>query len=226
MGISNSSLTMTNSSCLSCFQFLQTSDSKNVLEEGSWPEKPTAKAFVPRDPPEDAGNLSLQARICARQGDPESLDAMINLLKQSITGIDPQGRTLLFYAVRGMRDDGGVLQLELGSGWPRLCNSASYLVQKQHFDLDFQVHDTGMTPLMEAVRYGNTAAVAVLLEMKADTSLRNASGHTALDIAKMKLPEYLDFNEMMCSETRSDGVKERIHSDRSSAAKLIEAAEI
>ena len=54
---------------------------------------------------------------------------------------------------------------------------------------------TGMTPLMEAARYGHVQGARLLLELRASVELRNAKGETALDIARTRLPEHLDFQE-------------------------------
>lgn len=52
-------------------------------------------------------------------------------------------------------------------------------------DLNFQNID-GMTALMLAARYGNTESVQLLLEHKADATIKNYQNETAYDIAMSK----------------------------------------
>lgn len=177
----------------------------------------------------------MQAKIAARKGDPETIDLMVSVLKQRVDGLDNQGRTLLFYAVRGTRDDDGNLQQAGGSiAGPRTENfapgcsqgaAAQHLVQIHGFNVNFQTHSSGMTPLMEAARYGNIACATQLLLLGADCKLRNAKGHSAGDIARLSVPNYLELSEAMCSETNWDAVKARINSDRMKVAALLETVE-
>mmetsp|Transcript_21546 Transcript_21546/g.50200 ORF Transcript_21546/g.50200 Transcript_21546/m.50200 type:complete len:229 (+) Transcript_21546:46-732(+) len=193
------------------------------------------KRFVPGPAPEPRGPpLSVQARIAARKGDPESLDLLPKVLNESLHGLDQDGRTLLFYAVRGTRDDGGEL-LPAGGSMAGPCaadfapgcrqgDAARCLVEVHGFDVNYQVHSSGMTPLMEAARYANVDAARVLVKLGADRDLRNAKGHTAQDIAGMQLPEYLGLEEVCCSQNRWDSVKSSIDRDRSLVAKLLREA--
>ncbi|CAE7523276.1 unnamed protein product, partial [Symbiodinium sp. CCMP2456] len=147
--------------------------------------------------------LSLEARIAARQEDTETLEILTSVLRRSISGTDEQGRTLLFYAVRGNRDDSGAAQISktavAKAALAALAGSSvvdaapHYLVQRRNFDVNFQVPSSGLTPLMEAARFGNAEAVEVLLSLRADPTLKDAAGLTALDIAKSRLPAYLEF---------------------------------
>ena len=74
---------------------------------------------------------------------------------------------------------------------------------------------------MEATRFGNVFGVELLLELRADPRQANTRGHTALEIARSKVPEYLDFQEMQCSENRITSVKESIERDRQRIAKML-----
>lgn len=65
---------------------------------------------------------------------------------------------------------------------------------RQGFDVDCR-SSTGMTPLMEAARYGNVQGAALLLELKASPELRNLRGERALDIARARVPEHLDLQD-------------------------------
>ena len=47
-------------------------------------------------------------------------------------------------------------------------------------------NNNGDTPLMDAAYLGKTEILRYLLESGADTSLKNKSGKTALDLAKAK----------------------------------------
>ena len=172
--------------------------------------------------------LGLEARIAARQDDAESLDLLTTVLRRPISGFDEQGRTLLFYAVRGNRDDGGKAQASAAAVAKKLLGAAAqwdevprYLVQRHNFDVNFPVKASGMTPLMEATRFGNVFGVELLLELRADPHHANTRGHTALEIARSKVPEYLDFQEMQCSENRITSVKESIERDRQRIAKML-----
>eukprot|EP00931_Biecheleriopsis_adriatica_P019808 TRINITY_DN13397_c0_g1_i1.p1 TRINITY_DN13397_c0_g1~~TRINITY_DN13397_c0_g1_i1.p1 ORF type:complete len:218 (+),score=54.27 TRINITY_DN13397_c0_g1_i1:38-691(+) len=174
--------------------------------------------------------LPFQARIAARQNDAETLHVLVTTLKRDISGLDEQGRTLLFYAVRGNRDDAGMAQVTgpagvclPGTDGQQWDDVTKYLVRRHNFDVNFQMKDTGMTALMEAARFGNPSAVASLLELQANPGLRTVDGLTALDIAKSELPKYLLFQEMQCSESRLESVKENIRRDRSMAARVLQA---
>jgi len=199
---------------------------------GAFKSRPKpGETFVPRPPPSDSPTLSVQARIAARKGDPETLDLLPKVLGQTLHGFDQEGRTLLFYAVRGTRDDDGRLEPAGGSmAGPRSKefapglkqgDAAAHLVQAHGFDVNFQVHDTGMTPLMEAVRYANADAVKTLMELGADPSLPNVKGQTACDIAHTKLPEYLNINEVMCSQNRWDAIRVNIDAERETISHLL-----
>lgn len=190
--------------------------------------------FVARAPPANVGPpLTLQAKIAARKGDPEAIDTLVTVLKKRLCGLDEQGRTLLFYAVRGTRGDNGSLEPAGGSmadartsgrvfiAGCRPGDAARHLVQRHGFSVNFQVHDTGMTPLMEAARYGNCAAALALLQLGADWQLRNANGHSALDVARTRLPEYLSLREAMCSENQWEAVKARVDKDRDGVVSLL-----
>merc|ERR1712100_518729 len=72
------------------------------------------------------------------------------------------------------------------------------LVQQFGADVNLSAKD-GMTPLMEATRYGNFYSVRQLLDIRADPKAANGAGHTALDIARMQLPEYLSERESCTS---------------------------
>ncbi|CAJ1364777.1 unnamed protein product [Effrenium voratum] len=171
----------------------------------------------------------LQARIAARQDDAESLNILTGVLRRSIRGLDEQGRTLLYYAVRGNRDDAG--QSQPSASVARKLQGADaqwddvprYLVNRQQFDVNVQA-GSGMTPLMEAARFGSLDSVRLLLELRADPGLRNARGDTALEVARSRVPEYLDFKEMQCSETRWAIAKEHVDKDRSRIAEILQCA--
>ncbi|CAK9079945.1 unnamed protein product [Durusdinium trenchii] len=82
--------------------------------------------------------LSLEARIAARQDDAESLELLTSVLRRSIRGLDEQGRSLLFYAVRGNRDDGGKAQASAAAVAKKLLGDAAqwdevprYLVKRR-----------------------------------------------------------------------------------------------
>ena len=111
---------------------------------------------------------------------------------------------------------------------------------RHNFDVNFRVKASGMTPLMEdgtlavvscgftakflvceATRFGHIFGVELLMELRADPHCVNKSGHSALDIAKAKVPEYLDFQEMQCSENRRQLVEECIERDRKRIAQLL-----
>merc|ERR1712048_99632 len=98
-------------------------------------------------------------------------------------------------------------------------------VEKHGFDVNYQTHESGMTPLMELARYGNVGALPDLLALGADTSLQNVNGHTAKDIAQMVLPEYLTLHECQCSSNRWDIIKAKIDADRCKVAQELEKAE-
>ncbi|CAK9063877.1 Uncharacterized protein SCF082_LOCUS33001, partial [Durusdinium trenchii] len=175
--------------------------------------------------------LSLEARIAARQDDAESLELLTSVLRRSIRGLDEQGRSLLFYAVRGNRDDGGKAQASAAAVAKKLLGDAAqwdevprYLVKRHHFDVNFQAQKTGFTPLMEATRFGNLFGVELLLELRADVNLQSVRGETALDVARGKVLEHLDLKEMQCSENRLEMVKDRVESDKLRIADLLRNA--
>jgi ankyrin repeat protein len=179
-------------------------------------------------------HLSVQARIAARNGDQESLELVAKHLKYSLSDLDEKGQTLLFYAVRGTRDDSGNLEPPGGTMAPKTqhfdqnCSTgdaARFLCEKHHLNLNHQVHDTGMTALMEAVRYGNIGTTFALLHLGADTSLHNAAGHTALDIAKTKVPAYLTSSECCVSQDRFEGYGNTVNNDRMQIAQLLQEVE-
>mmetsp|Transcript_95981 Transcript_95981/g.311314 ORF Transcript_95981/g.311314 Transcript_95981/m.311314 type:complete len:255 (-) Transcript_95981:3-767(-) len=207
----------------------------DTSDVGVVPSKESVPRWQPRGPPDDAAAeplLSATAKIAARKDDPESIDLIVTLLKQSIKGLDEKGRTLLFYTVRGTRDDGGSLEPAGGSmaspvtpSFAPGCRSggaARHLVESMDFDVNFQVHDSGLSPLMEAARYGNLDAVRVLLELRADCTLCDSQGLSVLDIARRQLPDYLSVEEASCSENRWEGVKAQIQCDRGLIAQLLE----
>ena len=46
---------------------------------------------------------------------------------------------------------------------------------------------TGLTPLMAAARRGKVSEIGLLLAARADPTIRNRQGHTALDLARVQL---------------------------------------
>mmetsp|Transcript_93754 Transcript_93754/g.146366 ORF Transcript_93754/g.146366 Transcript_93754/m.146366 type:complete len:249 (+) Transcript_93754:52-798(+) len=192
------------------------------------------KPWIPKACPVDASktHLAVEARIAARKSCHESLDIVSERLGKSLTDLDENGRTLLFYAVRGTRNDAGRLDPAGGTmASPKMqqfdpnCvagGAAKHLVEKYGLDINYQVHDSGISALMEAVRYGNAPTTIALLQLGADPELRNAEGHTALDIARTKAPQYLNMNECQCSENHMDALAARVNQDRSEIAALLE----
>eukprot|EP00930_Biecheleria_cincta_P100303 TRINITY_DN91937_c0_g1_i1.p1 TRINITY_DN91937_c0_g1~~TRINITY_DN91937_c0_g1_i1.p1 ORF type:complete len:279 (+),score=47.02 TRINITY_DN91937_c0_g1_i1:50-886(+) len=230
------------------------SSSSPVTEPEPQPEdSPSSGATSTVDcRPESAPPLPAQARIAARKGDANGLHIFTTSLKRSISGLDEEGRTLLFHAV-GCRDDDpeepqslghlsslvararrlrSALRLDSKSARSKRTTMSGqlgetsdmvrYLVETHEADLNFQVKACGTTPLMEAVRFGNLRAVKTLLELGADISLRNTRGQTALDIANTKLPEYITFP--YSAQGRKDAVAGRINQDRLQAVKLLQNA--
>lgn len=129
---------------------------------------------------------------------------------------------------RGNRDDGGQAQASAAAVAKKLLGAATqwdevprYLVTRHNFDVNFRASASGMTPLMEATRFGHVFGVELLMELRADPQQMNARGHTALDIARSKVSEYLDFQEMQCSENRLTAVEECIARDRQRIADLL-----
>jgi len=172
--------------------------------------------------------LPSAAKIAARQDDAESINVVEGMLQKSIIGLDEKGRSLLFYAVRGVRNDSGELEPPGGSldaahpiSRARLLTrlepggAARFLVTKKGINPNLRAVACGnMTPLMEAARYGHVAAVKVLLSVKADPSLRDDEGLTALQIAQTQLPAYLTLEEANCSANQWELVKANIQHDR------------
>eukprot|EP00930_Biecheleria_cincta_P003472 TRINITY_DN104406_c0_g1_i1.p1 TRINITY_DN104406_c0_g1~~TRINITY_DN104406_c0_g1_i1.p1 ORF type:complete len:233 (-),score=27.18 TRINITY_DN104406_c0_g1_i1:46-744(-) len=224
------------SSC--CFTFLTPQSNQGQASSESAASKlpeasqaPSPESAPPPAPRPSEPPLPLQPRIAARQNDAKSLEIYNKTLKKSIAGLDEQGRPLLFYAVRGNRDDGGKAQPTLpmsvatmpSTGGPGqgFGDVVQYLVQNHGVDVNYQVEGTGVSPLMEAARFGSIQSVVTLLALRANPDLRDSQGHTALDIAKMKLPSYLEFQEIQCSENCLDGVSCRINEDRLQVARLL-----
>lgn len=203
-----------------------------IRREGRGSGTKAPPTFQPRDPPEPGGpRLSLQARIAARNDDAEALDLLVSVLGQSLGGLDEQGRTALFYAVRGTRDDGGNLEpagrtmanpkTPTFAPGCRRGGAARHLVEKHGLDPNFQIHDTGLSPLMEAARYGSSGAARALLEARADAGLRDVHGNTALAIAQTIPPAYFDFQEAQCSSNRWEDFMRHIAEDRGQVAKML-----
>eukprot|EP00913_Durusdinium_trenchii_P005494 g5121.t1 len=116
--------------------------------------------------------LSLEARIAARQDDAESLELLTSVLRRSIRGLDEQGRSLLFYAVRKAQASAAAVA-------KKLLGDAAQWDEVHHFDVNFQAQKTGFTPLMEATRFGNLFGVELLLELRADVNLQSVRGARA-----------------------------------------------
>lgn len=196
------------------------------------PPKVVYEPWVPREPPAELDKLSVQARLAARKCDDSSLDIVHEKLKQTLFELDEQGRSLLFYSVRGTRTDTGDFETPGGSmagpssqQFDARCTASGatlFLVKKYGLDVNFQVHDTGMTPLMEAVRFGNLPNSLTLLQLGADSMLRNAQGDTALDIAKKDASEYLTMQEANCSFTHFVKHKASVTRDRLAVANVLE----
>mmetsp|Transcript_55416 Transcript_55416/g.104026 ORF Transcript_55416/g.104026 Transcript_55416/m.104026 type:complete len:230 (+) Transcript_55416:17-706(+) len=219
--------------CDGCWKFVAegSSTSSRTPGQGNCPEGLVGASGTATEgkskPP-----LSLEARIAARQEDTETLDLLTTVLRRSISGMDEQGRTLLYYAVRGNRDDSGVAHVAKTaaaqaafasfSGSSVIEDVPSYLVKRRNFDVNFRVATTGLTPLMEASRFGNVGAVELLLVLRANPMMRDLRGNSALDIARSRLPEYLHFQEMQCSENRWTAVKEHVDGDRDKIVTLLQ----
>lgn len=202
--------------------------------------------------PASAPPLPRQMRIAARKGDAKGLHLFTTSLKRSISGLDEAGRTLLFYAASGCRDEDHIEPQSLGplallTARARRLRSAlgldsksarakrtttrqlgdtsevlKYLVETHEADMNFQMKPCGTTPLMEAVRFGNVKAVKTLLELSADLGIRNTLGQTALDLANTKLPEYITFP--YSTQGRYDVVACQINRDRLQALQLLQNA--
>jgi len=179
---------------------------------------------LPRDRPcAEEPPLSLQAKISARQHDVETLEVLSERLRESLLGVDALGRTLIFYAARGIRDDNG--KLTIPSGYFPASDAIAHLAEKHSLDVNFQARDTGMTPLMEAARHGNPHGVAALLELRAEPGLVDVNGRTALDIARTQLPQHLDVKAAQCSENFWDSFKRHVDADRELAARELRDAQ-
>mmetsp|Transcript_148637 Transcript_148637/g.270517 ORF Transcript_148637/g.270517 Transcript_148637/m.270517 type:complete len:771 (+) Transcript_148637:62-2374(+) len=209
----------------------------------------------PRPQPMDAkgnpvpmkeGLMTTEMRICSRNW---LLEFMIVLLDrgQSVNQIDKDGRTALFYAVRGVRNPNGTMQT-----FPAVCeaptayNGASgttwgwfetdmitFIVEDCEADVNWR-DKMKMTPLMEATRFGCAHTAELLLDAKADIHARDVKGNTALDIARMPAPEYCftqedewltRTHEGMTKSSVEEGMsnmRKCITNDRSLVARLLE----
>lgn len=197
----------------SVFQWLQSADLQAPRNAGgvSWG---TAKADVPAldasvrvyaDGPLKTGRMSVAMKIVCRNYALEFFNVLIRQ-GETIHQLDECGRTALFYSVRGVRSIDGELP-EVPPGWSGFTGFDWEPLQKpgcpdmcrilvQLYDADVNARDGAkLTPLMEASRYGNLRAIVTLLELKADIGCRNARGHSALDIARTKEPEYFSIAE-------------------------------
>lgn len=174
--------------------------------------KPSAEALKASRQVAPLGSLSMSMKICARNGAFEFVE-LLTRRGHAVNHRDDRGRTALFYAARGVRDTSGRLTVNLSgsvslsegdvqfTGSKKGKSPPVDFVDRMVYQYLADVNAVGTmkdTPLMEAARFGNAAATARLLELRADASCEDAYGNTALDMASAALPEFLTKMEAGC----------------------------
>lgn len=168
-------------------------------------ERPRSPKGTPIEPRTD--EMTTEMRISARNWLNEFLVVLLDR-GQTVHQLDKDGRTAIFYACRGVRNPTGQMQKFPNTGTTPsddLTGNFKFMSWQDVDMITFIVEDCegnvnhrdnyGVTPLMEAVRFGCVHTCEILLDANADIHARDAQGNTALDIARLPAPEYCWTNE-------------------------------
>lgn len=118
---------------------------------------------------------------------------------QDVNARDEEKQTALYYALINSHTDTALFLIDKNADLKNLndredsaltiatsLNNHKVMVAllKKDPALINKVSLSGKSPLMEAARFGNRQTVEILLGSKADLTLKNQNGQTAIDIAK------------------------------------------
>lgn len=142
-----------------------------------------------------AGNTALI--LAAAKGEEKIVQLLLkNKVKLDIK--NKEGQTALYFALINEQPDIALSLVNKGAALEDInndgdsalqiattsnANEVMKLVIKKNPSLINKPNNSGITPLMEAARFGSAKTIKILLNSKANGNLKNPNGKTALDIA-------------------------------------------